>query len=90
MDRVMEQERRSWSMETHGIALTALNRIDAHAEECVRRQNRIDASLDRLEKKIDTTSDLAKKVQIFAASVLGGLIVLGRIWDILVASHGKL
>lgn len=76
-------------METHNIALTALNKIEAHAEECTRRQTGIDKNQAELKADIADLGKEVKSLNYKAAFALGGLIVVGKIFDYVVQLHSN-
>lgn len=87
----MDSDRTSgWQMETHNIALTALNKIEMHGEECTRRQMSIDRAHSEIKQSIkdlengtessvnDIKADV-KKINIRLAMFLGGFYILMRL-----------
>lgn len=92
------EERRSWAMETHNIALTALNKIEAHADECNKRQARIDKTTDEIKNSMEAQAKKSdeqheqlrtdiKKVNTYIAMAIGGLIVVTRLIEYWVQYH---
>lgn len=79
-------ERRNWSMETHNLALTAMNTIEFHLKECERRDERLTARYEKIEKilsaqddKYEETRGQVQNIQVKAAFALGGFI---SVWEL--------
>lgn len=74
-------------METHNIALTALNKIEAHAEECMRRQERYENNQREIKQNIESLGSEIKSLNKYVAIGIGILIIIGKLLDWWVSFH---
>lgn len=82
----MPDDSSNWSMATHNLALTAMNTIEFHMNECEKRDARLVDRYDKIEMiltKQDTRMDemwhAIVKMQLRAAFALGAFM---SIWEL--------
>lgn len=71
-------ERRDWSMETHNMALTALNMITNHTKECDKRDDRNEKKYSEIKESMDKIGSDVDALKVKLAYICGGIILLSE------------